>query len=939
MAKPLKLIVEEGGKARALEFEQDVVTIGRTNDNAVKISDALSSRHHCQVSRADDGYWVEDLKSRNGTKLNGAPLKERTLLKPGDRIEVGESYVHFRARRKSGGAAGGDAGEATGPGATKGASRRESRASARKAKAPAGGPAAPGAVQLRTTEGEAKGTVTPLDQLPLVIGRKKGGLSVADADVSNEHAMLVDDGGVLHVVDLGSTNGTFLDGQRVKGRAPLRVGMSVRLGATLTFLLEPAGAAASVGEPVGEPLGSAAADGDDEEVPADAVEEVADLDDLDDLDDEEEPAAPPPKPEKPSQRRKPPTSDRSARSKEPSGEAPDDGAADALVAQESAALEAIEFGDHLEEKEERLRGGGSVGLVLVALALLAVLGSVGYAASRALAEKPSGELGAEENLVSNWSFEELEPQGGGFRGWKLFAKAARQVGAGETRYGKAALGLTLGPDAARAEFHSADPPQGLRVKAGQSYRLRAAVSLDKGTAAALRVDWSADDKADYARQSVAALSQPATQRLEWAALEGLVVAPPGANRATVVGVGLLAGGERGEVRFDRVELLESSEARKLTELPAPGGLVLGMRPRGILSLVRAGEQVAFDFGPTLDPQDRLAGLDAARLDQPLGRQTDESLLALGTLQGAGGASLEYTFTCRPTTDTLRLRWTTAGGDAKALHLAATLERLELVMPLELDGRAVQNLPDEGLEYPQVREMSWGKGEQQLSFRFTSPATIVLRPKKGGSAALTVTMPPSELANGQREVGLDLGAASQRARDALRGLLREARQARRVGQFADAIKAYRAVLAQFPHEKAEVATARQGLDEINQHADRLVEVVRWAHAEADRAPAPPLAAAARSAVAELAQGFPDSPQLTAAKQELQRVEEAITRGERRVQAERVGRLVARAQALRVDGHVRLAREIYTYVIANFPAELSDVAEAKRRLDALPPEGQE
>ena len=41
----LKLILEEGGELKELAFEgQEQVTIGRTADNAVRISDALSSR-------------------------------------------------------------------------------------------------------------------------------------------------------------------------------------------------------------------------------------------------------------------------------------------------------------------------------------------------------------------------------------------------------------------------------------------------------------------------------------------------------------------------------------------------------------------------------------------------------------------------------------------------------------------------------------------------------------------------------------------------------------------------------------------------------------------------------------------------------------------------------------------------------------------------------
>ena len=78
--QPLQLILEEAGKLKAFGFDSNRITIGRTADNAVKIADALSSRHHCQIRLDGNDYLVEDLKSRNGTRLNGVPLTEARVL-------------------------------------------------------------------------------------------------------------------------------------------------------------------------------------------------------------------------------------------------------------------------------------------------------------------------------------------------------------------------------------------------------------------------------------------------------------------------------------------------------------------------------------------------------------------------------------------------------------------------------------------------------------------------------------------------------------------------------------------------------------------------------------------------------------------------------------------------------------------------------------------
>ena len=77
-----------------LELDQRITTIGRSNDNTVEIDDISSSRLHCQIERKDGGYEIVDLKSRNGTVVNGV-LVLRKELRPGDCIEIGKTQVFF----------------------------------------------------------------------------------------------------------------------------------------------------------------------------------------------------------------------------------------------------------------------------------------------------------------------------------------------------------------------------------------------------------------------------------------------------------------------------------------------------------------------------------------------------------------------------------------------------------------------------------------------------------------------------------------------------------------------------------------------------------------------------------------------------------------------------------------------------------------------------
>src|SRR5215204_1205647 len=71
------------------------------------------------------------------------------------------------------------------------------------------------------------------------VGRSSGSNIVLKSDdyASGRHAQLTRHGGLLYVEDLGSTNGTFVNGRKTVGATPLRNGDTVRVGST-TFRYE-----------------------------------------------------------------------------------------------------------------------------------------------------------------------------------------------------------------------------------------------------------------------------------------------------------------------------------------------------------------------------------------------------------------------------------------------------------------------------------------------------------------------------------------------------------------------------------------------------------------------------------------------------------------------------------------------------------------------------
>ena len=70
-------------------------TIGKASDNVVPLACQKVSRHHCQVSWTDQGWLLEDLKSTNGTYVNGQRIESRVVLTGSEKITLGDCELIF----------------------------------------------------------------------------------------------------------------------------------------------------------------------------------------------------------------------------------------------------------------------------------------------------------------------------------------------------------------------------------------------------------------------------------------------------------------------------------------------------------------------------------------------------------------------------------------------------------------------------------------------------------------------------------------------------------------------------------------------------------------------------------------------------------------------------------------------------------------------------
>ncbi|MBN2535807.1 MAG: FHA domain-containing protein [Spirochaetales bacterium] len=73
------------------------ITIGRDKGNSIVIDDTMVSRYHAVIHKIKDFYFIKDLESTNGTRVNGilVPKDKHVQLKPGDIIHIGRTDFSF----------------------------------------------------------------------------------------------------------------------------------------------------------------------------------------------------------------------------------------------------------------------------------------------------------------------------------------------------------------------------------------------------------------------------------------------------------------------------------------------------------------------------------------------------------------------------------------------------------------------------------------------------------------------------------------------------------------------------------------------------------------------------------------------------------------------------------------------------------------------------
>ncbi|HEV8021963.1 MAG TPA: FHA domain-containing protein [Candidatus Lustribacter sp.] len=91
----IELVVNDGATISTRRLARRIL-VGRAPSADVRIDDPRVSRLHARIEMRDDGVYVEDLGSRNGTFVDGAPVVSGRRLANGDEITLGTASIIFR---------------------------------------------------------------------------------------------------------------------------------------------------------------------------------------------------------------------------------------------------------------------------------------------------------------------------------------------------------------------------------------------------------------------------------------------------------------------------------------------------------------------------------------------------------------------------------------------------------------------------------------------------------------------------------------------------------------------------------------------------------------------------------------------------------------------------------------------------------------------------
>jgi pSer/pThr/pTyr-binding forkhead associated (FHA) protein len=213
--------------------------------------DTQASRRHARIYRAQGALAIADLGSTNGTYVNNQRLTEARWLQPGDQIQVGTTVARFVAAAQPQAPVQPQPQAPVQPQPQAPVQPQPPTEQQPPAQQPVAHQAPPASnLSLTVASGPLAGHTFPITG-ELQFGRAVGGMGALGGDIrlSRRHARILQDAqGHAIVEDLQSSNGTFLNGNRLVQPQYLSAGDRVMLGST-ELVVQGAGLAAMTAGP------------------------------------------------------------------------------------------------------------------------------------------------------------------------------------------------------------------------------------------------------------------------------------------------------------------------------------------------------------------------------------------------------------------------------------------------------------------------------------------------------------------------------------------------------------------------------------------------------------------------------------------------------------------------------------------------------------------
>ncbi|MCA9896255.1 MAG: FHA domain-containing protein, partial [Anaerolineae bacterium] len=179
-----------------------MITIGRDHGNMVVLRHHDVSDYHARLVRINNSYILEDAGSRYGTRLNGRPVYEPTVLSDGDKIDLGKQRIIYY-----------------GDGRPR--------------------PNVEYGYFLRIRSGSFAGHRINLDADRATLGRDESNdIVIHEKQISRVHMIFTKEQDGYAIEDLQSTNGTYVNGHQVRNPRMLNDGDVITVGNSIQISFE-----------------------------------------------------------------------------------------------------------------------------------------------------------------------------------------------------------------------------------------------------------------------------------------------------------------------------------------------------------------------------------------------------------------------------------------------------------------------------------------------------------------------------------------------------------------------------------------------------------------------------------------------------------------------------------------------------------------------------